>query len=401
MVALLDSLATVAEDQMTSTFIERMDSVFASSHEDIRVALQRCSKESLGKLHKALCAQASTAFPELRGKQSINRQVINTLVGDIIALGYSICNQSLHPDAEKVFRVRPREPLSSNTSEQVTEVTPVSEEYAELLKVVATLSNRVSTLERELADLRSSGSNEEDAGTSSRTVLKLVHSGATDDPEETSSDDGPSGPWQPGVSQRSRRKKNKNKRKRSTRDGAATTAEATAADPPAPPTASASAAPSTQVPAPAPTLRAASTSSAQDRGESGITSRPLQAAAPIDSDSIDVYVGGVSSSNNASDIEAHLLTLGISQPRVKMLRETPSWKSFKVTVPLVKKSAVLDLNNWPVNLRVRLFRPRRFDQSTGGWGEREPSGRHRTPRDYKRSRTYRRSDSSQWRERHY
>ena len=327
--------------------------------------LLKLPMETLVTLHKALCDKVVSIFPQLKEKRIINRKKTWTIVPDIYHLSISIVNGMESKDLESIFLDK-----ETPVTDLGSDGTPATEELAELLKVVTALSNRVSSLEREVAELRRNPSLDGRSSSSSNTLPKTVDL-ETEDPEETPSEEG-------DFEEPSDRKSKKRRRKHG--NNGTTSAAPSAAVPessatPAAPAAAGSPAYAQASSQPAVTLRAALPAQSTD---SRNAPSPLQAAA-LSSDTVDIYVGGVSPTNNTSDIETHLRGMGVSQCRVKALRETSTWKSFKATVPTKYKAAALDARNWPANLRLRPFHPRRRDGTSGNWGAREPSGRHATP----------------------
>ena len=73
---------------------------------------------------------------------------------------------------------------------------------------------------------------------------------------------------------------------------------------------------------------------------------------------VQVYIGGVSSSVTVDDISAELVGIGVSSnsTSIRVLQEKDNWKSFVVTVPKDMAKSIYDSPSWPHDINVRPFR---------------------------------------------
>lgn len=103
-------------------------------------------------LRKALCSLFMNSFPGFRERKPVNRQVTHALLGDVMIRGSSVVSQSLHKDVDRVFR--PMNQNGQRTSQEIPDclTSPGPGELADLHKVVATLSAKVSKLEKEIEE---------------------------------------------------------------------------------------------------------------------------------------------------------------------------------------------------------------------------------------------------------
>ena len=376
----LSDLSSLGDEQMPSAFMDNLSGIFAYAMGDITDVLTKFTKESLGKLHKDLCSKVMDVFPHLQCRRPIKRMVVNTLAGDIVVLGYSIANNAVHRDIERVFH--PPTTTDDSSDQNPSHV----EELAELLKVVADLSQRVSSLEKELAELRgSSRRNEPD----------------DDDSESSSEEAGNTNAWQPGGNSRTRKRRDRRNRQLSatlpesapSSSAAATSVSTTDPNPPPP-------VPNPQPPAQNPLVPHASPPGSDTQAQPLSAALGLRAAdAPA---KVSIYVGNVNPNNSVKDIVQHLRNLGVARvPHVKTLsRHGAAKKSFCVQIPSQFKETALCSEKWPSNIRVRLFIPRSNSRDPPPAEmqarPREPAGRHRTPQDRYYSSPYAQRHSSYW-----
>jgi len=338
---------------------------------DITEVLAKFSKDNLGKLHKDLISMVVDAFPSLQNRKPFKRQAVNTFIEDIVVLGCSIVNKSMHRDIERVFHPPSVTEDASNQSHV--------EEFADLLKVVADLSKRVSYLEKELAELRGSS-----------------HQNHPDDDSESNTDEAGSNEWQTGGNSRAQRRRERRNRQRnrttippppppppssaSTAGASSTSVSNSNPQPPAHNPTSPHGAQSSQAAGPLLSAPSVSQSQAQPLSAADSTVRSADAA------KVSVYVGNIHPNNSQKDIEQHLRHLGVTQVlHIKTLSSHGAEKkSFCVQIPPQFKEAVLCQDKWPSNIRVRLFTPRsnrRPPPAVSRVRSREPDGRHRTPSD--------------------
>ena len=220
MATMLDNLRETGEEVLTDFFVSSLDEIFAHPINDVQAALQPFSKEALAQLHKKLCSSAADLFPEFKDRRPVNRTAKHKLEQDIGWLGFSVCNGSPMRDLDKVFHPpstssSQQEPASTGENEGRRPQTPNEGEIAELLSVVASLTRRVSQLEKEVATMRAQSRGSEEA-TPTQEAMDTPLSSETEREEdgEPEADD-----FQPASSQSQRRKQRK-RRKRENRERA-------------------------------------------------------------------------------------------------------------------------------------------------------------------------------------
>jgi len=355
----LNELSLVAGDQLAAQYLERLNSIHAHPREDIAAVLQRFSKDPLSELHRAMCTKASEKFETLRNRRPIKRTAIGTLVTDIVALGYSIANDTVSRDAEKAFQLESVEPRASQEDHAL--------EYAELLRVVAALSTRLSSVEKELAELKATTS-------SPSSVTQVLTSTPEDDSDEDAENEDrvSENEWQ--TVEPHRRRGTTNASQSSLRGGnnPQESGNRTAEQP----TADRSAAQSHR-----PVAAAADASSEQAH----VTTTTLRAA--TNGDETEIYVGNIQPSNTVDDIRKHIRGMGINDEiTVRPLRKTGHQRSFKVLLPRHHKGTVLAKQRWPEHVPFIKQQPNQRQEARTSARNRNAdqhgrncSGRHRRP----------------------
>ena len=136
----LDSLNTSQEESLTDVFMASLHVIFSNTLEDVQSSLGRFCKDGLGRLHKALCIKVAETFSQYKDRKPINRQVKHTLVSDIAVLGYSLANESLNRELDKIFHNANVAHLQVQLPEGNTPSLIQQSEVGELLSVVTDLN---------------------------------------------------------------------------------------------------------------------------------------------------------------------------------------------------------------------------------------------------------------------
>ena len=370
--ALLSPLQNIDEENLPNVFLEKLDSIFSYSLDDVQKALSDYSREGLCKLHKSLCAKVAETFTQFKDRKPINRQVKKTLLSDIAILGYSLANNSPLRDVDKVFH--PTTTFHGQTQAADSPAPNFAEqsEFAELIKVVASLKAKVTQLEKDLVQVRAQ------LGTVSSIPTDSPTPGApqpsTDQPqsleqnEEAAASSSASDtegsvvdvPVEADFHQtrRQRKKARRHQRKVEARQAAAGQAaareaaanQATNVDSgPGIPSRPVSPAMTQSVPE--------ATSQDPPRPVQPAQVKPVTAAAP-QVKLTTIYIGGVSASNSPNDIKSHVLSLGATTcESVKVLHTDRNWKSFRADIPMHQKDMICDEQKWDSRIKVRPFRP--------------------------------------------
>ena len=377
------------EENLTEVFTLSLSAIFANTLEDIQESLAHFSKESLCKLHKALCSKVVETFPQYSDRKQINRQVKHTLVSDISALGYSLHNNSPLKDLEKIFH-QPT-PSSENSasqpvsSSQLTSSTQQSE-VNELLAIVAALSTRLSQLETEVRRLRTelhhearhplTSASSQTASTDSddsEAEEELVLDGnrvdgqsltvtetetETQENEYTAAvDQDRDETTQPKIKfqvprAQSRRAKRHQRRLETRRTSQVTHNRTSAVANSAPTEAPVSNCDNmSQAPSSTPIVLTAAQSAPSPAGGNPLTAATSRKAY--------IYIGGVSGRNSVNDVKQHVEKLGSNCYSVKPLCSDRNWRSYKAEIDLSAKDLVCDASKWPAGISVRPFRPQR------------------------------------------
>ena len=371
----LESLSSVEEDELSEVFMTSIGAIFAYAMPDVQSALGHFSKETLTKLHKTLCNAVIELFPQFRDRKPVNRQAAHKLLSDIVVMGISVSNEIAHKDLEKIFH-----PPSVNQSQTQSsaETNGVQSEVEELLTIVSSLRNRLTHLEKEVAQLQAKvQQGAEQMG--KQTVLPNSDSEHVSSESETEAEDDVSRDndvndefMMPREQRKKeRRRARQHKRKVQSREcPSGSTSNSQSTDQP-----SHMPQPGPQPPALPKTIKPASTSTLATNSRS--TGKPV-AAAHTKAQATMVYVGGVSHENCEQDIKHHILSLGVAScEQVKILTSKGDWKSFTVEVPPNQVDMVCDHSKWPEGVRVRLFRPKRANSrfSSEGGDRKYQSGR--------------------------
>ena len=329
----------------------------------------KLNKESLSLLHKTLIKESQKKFQSIRDKRPISRQVKNTIVPDIYNLGYSLVNQLLSKDTEKILRATgERDKLddiidianASDIGELVKTVTLISSRLVTLQVKVTKLEAENASLYKELSNLKSSDKSARDSFGDEISALRSdierlqrpvksdsglpegfsnqakVDTCATDDEPNVSDFQyhatiGKTLLKQPKQSQLNRNPK-----------------------PPSPKRA----APKLTHPLSTDKDKRAPVSAVDKRAPVSVAVEraPVSAATSVARKC--VYVGAVSSNNTTEDIKHHIVDIGVKEQdcRIRVLAEKQEYKSFCIDVPGDSYNAVLDRSNWPSGVIIRSFR---------------------------------------------
>ena len=350
----LNDLAGVSDSNVCDAFMNSLETIFANPLPDVQETLELLSKETLAQLEKILIKKVKEVFPEYGDRKPINRLAKHKMANDITILGYSLCDESPMRDLDKVFH-------PALSSEQGNQRPTSASEIAELLSVIAALSDRVEKLEEEVSSLRSSQRSTE---TSERSEQAAADSQSDSAQPSDAEDD--EGTFQTAKSKK-RRKKRNNPRVQVPQSQSSTQPAPPPDNPTeqrlSPPATTAAGASSITNPCPtqSPALRPASTE------QQPIA---LQAARPATPNStpasVDIYVGRIDGGNNTKDLKSHLVRIGAQPSQIRLLKDRDNIKSFCVTVPLSMKDTVLSPSHWADGIRVRPFR------DSGSWNSSRP-----------------------------
>ena len=103
--------------------------------------------------------------------------------------------------------------------------------------------------------------------------------------------------------------------------------------------------------------------------------KPIESAT-AKTDLIDIFIGNVSTENSIDDIVAHATKLGVDGIiNTKLLSEKYGKRSFLMTVPVQHEGCILNKENWPMDVKIQLFRPKRASTKNP---HREPTKRAST-----------------------
>jgi len=154
----LQDIPAIDDKDLMEAYTSSLQVIHQYNSADIQEVLLKLSMDTLANIHKRLCEMTVEMFPALKEKRAINRQVKKTIVPDIFNLGYSLSNKAPTRELEKIFVTRD----STETTTNVTpanpnaDMAPVSTNVADphdLLKIVITLRDRITALEKAQAKL--------------------------------------------------------------------------------------------------------------------------------------------------------------------------------------------------------------------------------------------------------
>ena len=362
----LNDLPGVSDSNVCNAFMNSLETVFANSLPDIQETLELLSKETLAQLEKALIQKVKEVFPEYKDRKPINRTAKHKMANDITILGYSLCDESPMKDLDKVFHPPP-------SSEQENQRPTSASEIAELLSVIAALSDRVGKLEEEVSSLRSSQRNSEGSSYIEHVAVDSQSDGAQ--PSDAEDDDEP---FQPVRNKQQRRKRRRKSRAQMPPPQASSQPAPSSANPVEQRRSSSSTtavdADSITNPRPTqsctgrPAAGAGAGSITNQRPTQSCALRPasteqqpvvLRAARPASqnttSASVDIYVGRIDASHSTKDIKSHLVKIGAQPSQIRVLKDRDNIKSFCVTVPLSRKDLVLSPSYWTDGILVGPF----------------------------------------------
>lgn len=104
---------------------------------------------------------------------------------------------------------------------------------------------------------------------------------------------------------------------------------------------------------------------------------PLRAAPPPPVRNVKLYIGGIHSSNEPTDIVDHLRAMQVDGDiRVRTLTTKGEWRSFCAEIPMQDIEPLCSAEKWPPRVNVRPFRTQRRDSADEGHDQLQ----HRRPR---------------------
>ena len=102
-------LSTKPDDELVETFMSNLRTVIESAN-TVQNSLSFSNKDTLNKLHKALCDKVCSLFPSLYQRKAIHRQSKNLIMNDIMNMASSIVNGCSSKEIEKIFHVETGKP---------------------------------------------------------------------------------------------------------------------------------------------------------------------------------------------------------------------------------------------------------------------------------------------------
>ena len=356
-------------EESADLFKGNLDRIFRYGIGDVSDTLSVMDLTVVNSIRGALVDLSIEKFPQMKDHRVPQRTVIHTAVKDVCTLGYSIANDSLTRDAEKIF-IKDKSPAISDVL--LNDDSATASQLQTILENMLDLQKRVGELEKDVASLRTENSQLKDQlkEGAKNNMPDSIHSEGTEPNINVVSSDSDTEGDDYEVP-RSHKKKAKKKAKQ---DAAASAPAATATSvitevkQPVPSTSQSglTAAPAVQ--------RQANTKGPQDKSQLSAAPAAVRRAdpqnpqhsSPAESvESVDIVITGADLSTPKSQIHDALTRLGVHKAGIQDITRrdgSASWKSFKVTLPAAKKNYVLQKTHWPKGITVRPFYPRNTNQ---------------------------------------
>ena len=342
-----------------------LERIYTYNAREVQESIDHLNIEILQKLHSALCTKFIENFPQFAGRRPTHRQVKKTIIPDIFHLGYAIVCGQPSKDTEKLFS-KDNQSLDSAV------------ELENLLGVLTDLSKRVQSLEKEMKSVKLENSklkqliesqNEAHPTDPLNSTVIPAHnstgdktfcldntlylsttshssSGSSEDTE--SSDDSEPSSFQPPPQYVRKLRKLENKVKKLSNKKKASDYETE----------------KSKVPLPGPPKVA---NKNKNVNKNQLRASKHQKSTVTDhANNREVYIGGISHDNSASDLGNFLSDEGVTIISISPLCQRPEQLSFKVVLSSGDYNKVLHDVDWPNGIRVRPFTKNRnkFRQPT-------------------------------------
>ena len=138
----------LASKAIIADFIQNLVAIYEHDKTEIIEFLSAEPRACLVDLRNALLEECCILLPEYNNKYLFARRKSHTLAEDIYILGYSVVSKLQHKDLYRIFK-------DANPDENsINEVGCKSEEFSEILDVVAALKEQVNQLTQTVTNLR-------------------------------------------------------------------------------------------------------------------------------------------------------------------------------------------------------------------------------------------------------
>ena len=146
----ITQLDAVKSTSYPDVFMASLENLYQYAMDSIQEHVNKRDVDTLSQLRDLMCAKVVQRFPQYAGRQTVKRRTKAKVVLDVITLGSNIVNKTLSKkDLDNIFRDQTHEIESSVAFGPEKHI-------ADLIQTVAVISSRLTSVEKELSDLKKS-----------------------------------------------------------------------------------------------------------------------------------------------------------------------------------------------------------------------------------------------------
>ena len=386
----INDLKNICDNDFQEAFWNNRQVVFSYALQDVLSLLDSRTKKILQPLRNHLCKLAQETFVDLQDKVQVNRRGKNPINEDIFHLGYSLVNNAITKEAEKLFTKKDN---AVKDDQAVSEDNPTANlnvaEFAKMVVLVAELKQRLEKVEaqcKQLADNCCCKKGTEQAATPAESPVPSTSnssvnaeqvdrpdppltSGSDEDTSSSSSSDESSSSESSHdesdtqilnlLLSKKKRKQKKTKTAKSASDAKVKRSksegqsEVRAAKPPK-----------------------------QHIGPKAQNTVKAASKTSVSNKKTEVYIGNLDPENSAADLQRHLEQKGVSVALSDFtsLRRSTDSQSFRISIPSSKFEIVAGSGAstlWPKGVKARIFHPKKADSGPQHTARRNQGHHHR------------------------
>jgi hypothetical protein len=346
-VASLEDLLNLDKNNVAHIFADSIQSIFRYAVKDISDIIEKFDTDIVVSIQKTVVQRFQQKFTDYQNCKPKHRRVKNPCITDIIAIGLSIANNSVMPDADKAFMKTPTEtdtgtPTVPSVVEEQPNMVSLMTKLQNITLTMTQLQSQVNQLKKDNEDLKSKITNMnntalcESVTTPVAEVVPPVCSSITNlHTQSITTEYGESSDSEGFVFNRLQNRRQIRQRKKVRKHLTNNTENKVPAD-----------------------TAAASTLQPNKNQKKHTDQNPTNSRDKLPQTK-DVWIGGVHPTCVCEDIKCQLESNGISDSTVTWLATTNRGSSFKVTVPHQKYDQALDHSKWPKGIISRPYRPKR------------------------------------------